>query len=107
MSPGLSDQAGLTDDRIWQVYLLECSDSTLYCGSTTDLARRLRQHNGELAGGARYTRSRRPVRLAAACRCPTRQAALRLEARIKKLGREQKIPALQNACTRTCSPEEQ
>ncbi len=94
------------DAGTWQVYLLLCADNTLYCGSTTDLVRRLRQHNGELAGGARYTRSRRPVRLAASCSCPSRQAALRLEARIKKLGRDQKIPALQNACAKPCSPEE-
>ncbi|MBF0515457.1 MAG: GIY-YIG nuclease family protein, partial [Desulfovibrionaceae bacterium] len=41
---------------MWQVYLLECADGTLYCGVTTDLVRRLAEHNGEAAGGARYTR---------------------------------------------------
>ncbi len=87
------------DAGTWQVYLLLCADNTLYCGSTTDLVRRLRQHNGELAGGARYTRSRRPVRLAASCSCPTREDALRLEASIKKLDRKKKIPALQKLCS--------
>ena len=37
----------------WHVYLLECADGTLYCGVTTDLARRLAQHNGLAPGGAR------------------------------------------------------
>ncbi|MEG6502462.1 GIY-YIG nuclease family protein, partial [Desulfovibrio sp. 1214_IL3152] len=40
----------------WLVYLLECADGTLYCGITRDMERRLAQHNGALAGGARYTR---------------------------------------------------
>ncbi|MEG6593009.1 GIY-YIG nuclease family protein, partial [Desulfovibrio sp. 1188_IL3213] len=42
----------------WLVYLLECADGTLYCGITRDMERRLAQHNGALAGGARYTRGR-------------------------------------------------
>lgn len=44
-------------DHIWHVYLLICADASLYCGISCDVARRLRQHNGELAGGARYTRT--------------------------------------------------
>ena len=47
----------------WWVYLVRCSDQTLYSGVTVDLTRRVRQHNGELVGGARYTRGRRPVEL--------------------------------------------
>jgi putative endonuclease len=43
------------------VYLLRCSDRSLYCGITSDIKRRMKQHNGELAGGAKYTRARRPV----------------------------------------------
>ena len=49
----------------WCVYLLLCADGTLYCGVTTDVRRRLDEHNGLRAGGAKYTRGRRPVRLAA------------------------------------------
>ncbi|MGB0189286.1 MAG: GIY-YIG nuclease family protein, partial [Aequoribacter sp.] len=45
----------------WIVYILNCADGTLYTGVTTDVERRLRQHNGEIVGGARYTRVRRPV----------------------------------------------
>lgn len=81
----------------WHVYLLECADGTLYCGVTTDLDRRLAEHNGESPGGARYTRPRRPVRLAAHAPCPDRASATRLEYRIKKLPRENKVEALRAA----------
>jgi putative endonuclease len=83
----------------WYVYLLECADGTLYCGVTTDLARRLVEHNGQAPGGARYTRARRPVRLAASASCPDRASACTLEARIKRLPRSQKLAALL-ACPR-------
>jgi putative endonuclease len=69
----------------WLVYLLECADGTLYCGITTNMPRRLAQHNGHQAGGARYTRGRRPVFLRASLTCASRSHALRLEASIKKL----------------------
>lgn len=85
----------------WQVYLLLCADNSLYCGSTTDVERRVRQHNGFLAGGARYTKSRRPVSLLACCTCPSQSSALRLEARIKKLPKADKLPALQKAAAST------
>lgn len=78
----------------WILYLLECADGTLYCGVTTDMARRLAEHGGELPGGARYTRSRRPVRLLAQARLPDRAAACRAEAGLKKLPRKRKLAAL-------------
>lgn len=78
----------------WHVYLLECADHTLYCGVTTDLARRLAQHNGEAPGGARYTVGRRPVRLAASAPCRDRSAAQRLEALVKRLPRTTKAEFL-------------
>ncbi len=68
----------------WQVYLLRCADGSLYCGVTTDLARRLRQHNGELPGGARYTRARRPVSLLLARPCASRSEAQRRESLVKR-----------------------
>ena len=74
----------------WYVYLLECADGTLYCGVSTDIARRLAEHNGELPGGARYTRGRRPVKLAAAARFPDRGAACAAERKVKRLPREKK-----------------
>ena len=49
--------------KIWTVYLLECGDKTLYCGITNDLENRLKQHAGELPGGAKYTRARRPLKV--------------------------------------------
>ncbi|TVM32859.1 GIY-YIG nuclease family protein [Oceanidesulfovibrio marinus] len=81
-------------DAPWLVYILECADGTYYCGVTTDLDRRLAEHNGEAPGGARYTRSRRPVRVAASAPCPDRSAACSLEARIKRLPRAEKVAFL-------------
>lgn len=74
----------------WCVYLLLCADGSLYTGITRDMARRLRQHNGEIAGGSRYTRSRRPVALAWSTRVACRGEAQRLEASIKSLSRADK-----------------
>jgi putative endonuclease len=71
------------------VYLLRCADGTLYCGWSTDPERRLRQH---LAGTAsRYTRRRRPVELVWSAACSDRSAAMREEARIKRLTRAEKL----------------
>jgi putative endonuclease len=74
----------------WWVYLLRCADGTLYTGITTDPTRRLRQHNGELVGGARYTRPRRPVLLVYQEPCSDRSEASKREAAIRKLSRQRK-----------------
>ncbi len=79
---------------MWYVYLVRCADETLYCGITTDVRRRLDQHNGLKPGGARYTRSRRPVRLEMYAEQPDRSAAARLESRIQRLPRSRKAEAL-------------
>src|SRR2546423_15365527 len=71
--------------RVACVYLLRCADDTLYCGWTTDVRRRLAAHRSGTA--SRYTRSRRPVELAAVISVADRSAALREEARIKRLSR--------------------
>ena len=71
------------------VYLLRCADDTLYCGWTTDMDRRLAAHRSGTA--SRYTRSRRPVELAVVIPVADRSAALREEARIKRLTREAKL----------------
>lgn len=71
------------------VYLLRCRDGSLYCGWTVDLSRRLAAHAAGRA--SRYTASRRPVALAAALPMPDRRAALREEARIKRLDRAAKL----------------
>jgi putative endonuclease len=71
------------------VYLLRCADDTLYCGWTTDLQRRLAAHRSGAA--SRYTRSRLPVELALVIPVADRSAALREEARIKRLPRAAKL----------------
>ena len=71
------------------VYLLRCADDSLYCGWTTDVTRRLAAHSAGAA--SRYTRSRRPVELAAVLVVADRSAALREEARIKRLSRAAKL----------------
>lgn len=75
----------------WAVYLLECADKTYYCGITRDMGKRLAQHNGVLRGGARYTKGRRPVALLAMREVDSLSTALRLEARIKKLPKSDKL----------------
>ncbi|MDJ0878068.1 MAG: GIY-YIG nuclease family protein [Halieaceae bacterium] len=75
----------------WHVYLLRCCDGSFYTGIARDLERRLRQHNGELAGGARYTRGRRPVELAWSEPCADRGAAQSREAEVRKLPRSEKL----------------
>ena len=80
-----------TADIDWYVYLLRCSDDTFYTGITNNVVRRLRQHNGELAGGAKYTRAKRPVELVWSDRCASRSEACKREAWLKKLSRGQKL----------------
>jgi putative endonuclease len=77
------------------VYLLRCSDGSLYCGWTSDLDRRMSAHS---AGSAsRYTRSRLPVELVASFPVADRSAALREEARIKRLPRAAKLDLIARA----------
>jgi putative endonuclease len=71
------------------VYLLRCADGSLYCGWTTDVERRLDVHQRGKA--SRYTSARLPVELAAAFPVADRSAALREEARIKRLPRAEKL----------------
>jgi putative endonuclease len=75
----------------WWVYVLHCADGTLYTGITTDLDRRISEHNGDGAPGARYTRSRRPVRLLHVEPATDRAEATRRELAIKRLDRERKL----------------
>ena len=80
----------------WHVYIAECADGTYYCGVTTNLARRLDQHNGFLPGGAKYTRTRRPVTLLAATVCASKSAAYSLEYAVKAAPRAQKPGMLEH-----------
>lgn len=72
----------------WLVYLLECSDGTLYCGATNDLEKRLKAHN--TGSGAKYTKCRRPCVLVAKSRLMTKSEALKLEYKVKRLKKEEK-----------------
>ena len=78
-------------DSGWQVYVLRCADNSLYTGIARDLQRRLRQHNGELVGGPKYTRGRRPVTLEWSVRADSHSAALQQEIAIKRLSRQGKL----------------
>jgi putative endonuclease len=70
------------------VYVLECADGTLYTGYTTDVGRRLREH--DRGDGAKYTRGRGPVELRHVERYDSRSAALSREHEIKSLSRPAK-----------------
>ena len=72
----------LNPDRNWVVYLVRCSDKSLYCGITNNLKKRLDAHN--LGKGAKYTRAQTPVELVETSPEITRSDALKLEYRIKK-----------------------
>jgi predicted GIY-YIG superfamily endonuclease/ADP-ribose pyrophosphatase YjhB (NUDIX family) len=79
----------LNSTTAWFFYALRCADGTIYAGVTTDLARRVAEHNA--GRGARYTAGRRPVRLVAAWHFPDRGAAQRAEARFRRLPRARKL----------------
>ena len=79
-----------TSPAQWSVYILRCADNTLYTGVTTDINRRLSEHNGELKNGAKYTRVRQPVTLAYQENAATRSAACQREYVIKNLNKFQK-----------------
>ncbi|MCK5616098.1 GIY-YIG nuclease family protein [Candidatus Pacearchaeota archaeon] len=70
------------------IYIARCNDDTLYTGYTTDLKRREEEHNE--GGGARYTRSRRPVKIVYSETFKTRSLATKREYEIKQLKREVK-----------------
>lgn len=77
----------------WFVYILRCSDDSLYTGVTTDLERRVNEHNSKT--GAKYTRNRTPVTLAYSENADCRSSACKREAAIKKLSRRKKLQLIQ------------
>lgn len=74
----------------YYLYILKCSDDTLYTGITTDLIRRVDEHNSSTLG-AKYTRGRRPVQLVSSQSFCNRSEASKEEARVKKLSRVEKL----------------
>jgi predicted GIY-YIG superfamily endonuclease len=77
------------DGEEWFVYLLRCADGSLYTGITKDVSRRCDQHNAGTA--SRYTRSRLPVKLVYQETHGSRSSALKREAAIKAMGRQEKL----------------
>jgi putative endonuclease len=73
----------------WCVYILECSDKSLYTGSTNNIQARILKHN--TGKGAKYTRGRGPVILKAVFECKNKSEALKREHAIKKLRRNKKL----------------
>jgi len=74
--------------RNWQVYMILCSDNSLYTGITTDIARRFRQH--AQGSGAKYFRGRRPLQVVYCEADHSRSSASKREAQIKAMKREEK-----------------
>lgn len=75
---------------MYHLYILECSDKTLYTGITVDLVRRVEEHNNSRKG-AKYTAGRRPVALVFSKKFRSKSKALREECRIKGLSRQEKL----------------
>jgi putative endonuclease len=79
-----------TDDTAWYVYVVRCADNSLYTGIARSLQKRLQEHNACDRYGAKYTRSRRPVRLVYYEVFESRSQAARREAAIKNLSKKRK-----------------
>ena len=86
-------------NNVWVVYILRCSDKSLYTGITNNIEKRFDAHNQ--GTGAKYTRSRRPVKLMTTSAKMERGDAMRLEIKIKRLPKTEKIDALKKTASRT------
>ena len=78
-----------TNSSSWFLYVIQCNDGTLYTGVTTDVSRRVHEHN-TTSRGAKYTKTRRPVKLMYWIDFGNRSAAQKAEYRFKKLTRKEK-----------------
>jgi len=77
------------------IYILQCADETFYTGITTDIERRVEEHNTSPLG-AKYTKSRRPVNLVRIQQVPDRSIATKLERLLKKKTKKKKMSLIQN-----------
>ncbi|MGB3341691.1 MAG: GIY-YIG nuclease family protein [bacterium] len=82
------------EESMWYVYIIECSDNTLYVGVTLDIERRLKEHNS--GKGGRYTRARMPVNLIYNESYNSKSKALKREIQIKGWTKRKKIALIQN-----------
>ena len=76
--------------KIWLIYILECRDGSLYCGISNNIEKRLKQHKGEIKGGAKYTHSHWPCKLVYEEKSASRSEALQREVIIKKMSKVEK-----------------
>lgn len=85
--------------KYWFVYMVRCRDGSLYTGITTDLTRRVDEHNHSKSAAA-YTRSRRPVALVYHAMCNSRSDAAKQEAEIRKMNKKEKEGIISGSCKR-------
>ena len=81
---------------MYYLYIVRCSDTTLYTGIAQNVKKRVAEHNVSDVG-AKYTRARRPVKLMYTRRFRSRSTASRAEARVKQLSRREKLAMIQTA----------
>ncbi|WP_232365115.1 GIY-YIG nuclease family protein [Salinimonas marina] len=91
MSISASAQNEDNPEPVWFVYIIENRLGQLYTGVSVDPARRMRQHLGELAGGARALKGKAPLRFKLMLELPDKQSAMQLEYGIKQLTKAQKL----------------
>lgn len=92
---GFPEKEAPNQEKSAYCYMVECADGTLYTGYTTDVLRRVKTHNA--GKGAKYTKNRRPVRLVYQEKFSSKNEAMRREACIKKLTREEKLTLIREA----------
>ena len=78
----------------WYVYVLQCSDGSLYCGITTDVMRRLEEHQS--GKGAKYTRARLPLEILVSWEEENRSTATKAEIAFKKLSKKKKWQCIED-----------
>ena len=86
----------------WFVYIVQAKNGHLYTGVTTDVARRIRQHSGEISGGAKFFRGNPPVHYWKIGRYKNRSNAQKKECQIKKLNRAEKIGLISQKTRNPC-----
>ena len=82
------------DENNWNIYILECSDKSLYTGSTNNVSKRFEDHNS--GSGAKYTKARLPVKLLFQKKIGTKSEACKEEYRIKQLSRTEKLELIKS-----------
>jgi putative endonuclease len=84
----------------WFLYILRCSDNSLYTGITTDIKRRIAEHRGKGGKGAKYLRAKGPLTLVYKKKAGTRSDALKMEYRAKRMKKKEKEEMIKKAMKR-------